>query len=612
MTTALQVVVMPAAAVSRSRLEHLTASGPFTICYLGNSYTAFEALARDLPPGWTMPVPGPLLNAAAERLRRSVIDLDIQAWPAGRNRLEWDASLLGERGPLASTMMINLARLVVFRQVLRQSGRHLIIADDVGFCRLLLREAMQNGGEAGWLAPGRRPDWRDYLGFVRTGLVGTVVGLRRRMSLLKNFIARKWKLTQLRRQHPVPLEALRTAGVVLTLWGRANTFPTQGRLAHENNYGRLPDILRHADFGLVYLVYPLTYIVPFQQILDNIAATSESVVLIEDVIPWWSIVPAIFSGLMFPRHIGKLVADGKDTSSLLRLEAVRDQRLASCAEAVLLRYVGPGLARLGARPELLLHLYEHQPWEKVLAAGVRRALPTTRVVGVQHAPFARNYLSFFPSRRALSDGASPDILLLSGVGYVSWFLAEGMPAERLRVVGALRYEGAMGETSPVGTTVLCCTGIDLDEAIELATKAARATDQTGLRLLVNFHPVTDAQFRAALLAGVDQGLGGRPEHVVFSPEPMRTLLTEAGTVLYTTSASCFEAILAGRRAIYVGRDLVLDYDKLPDDMARRVHTVEELRTLLLDRFEVGQQSAERLGQWLAPVVPASRIRALLV
>jgi hypothetical protein len=92
---------------------------------------------------------------------------------------------------------------------------------------------------------------------------------------------------------------------------------------------------------------------------------------------------------------------------------------------------------------------------------------------------------------------------------------------------------------------------------------------------------------------------------------MRELLERVATVLYTTSAACFEAVQAGRRAIYVGRDVVLDYDKLPDNIAVRCRSVDELRDLIKQRQTTGRQSAAALASWLEPVIdPASLCKRL--
>jgi hypothetical protein len=189
----------------------------------------------------------------------------------------------------------------------------------------------------------------------------------------------------------------------------------------------------------------------------------------------------------------------------------------------------------------------------------------------------------------------------------------GVPAARVGVLGATRYEGAQ-KLIPRGTSIVCCTGIDFDEAVELAMKAVRATAGLGRRLIINYHPITDDAFRAALRAQVQQALERETGPITFSTASVRELLRDAADVLYTTSAACFEAVQAGRRAIYVARDLQLDYDKLPAAIAVRCRSVEELRGVLATSEQLARY-AERsmeLRDWLGPVVGAATVKELLL
>jgi hypothetical protein len=610
-----QIVVIPVDAFDQDQIARLARIGSFTVCYLAGVYSRYAELRERLPSGWSMPPPGPALNRAAEQLRDAVINIDAQAQPPTLRRRLWEATLLAERGPLVSTLMINLARLVVFVEWAGRPGRHLVVVDDIAFGLLLLREARQRGWKANWLAPGWKINvWHRAIA-MRELLARCVDGARRRVSVIWRFAVRKIQLTWQRRHNALRLEELRKADLLVVVWGRADTFPKIGPVVQEFNFGRLPALLREAGFRIAYLAYPLTYVSRFASIAANALAAQEPVALTEDFIPWWAIIPAAFNGLTFPRQVGRLSALGIDATAVLRLEASRDRRLAVSAEASLLAHVGCGLARRGIRPGHVLHLYESQPWEKMLAYGLRRHLPSVRIVGVQHAPFAWNYVSFFPSRRSIAQGALPDQLLTLGEGYARWFRDAGVSPDRIAVLGAVRFETAAPAVAPRGPAVLCCTSIELEESIELATKAAAALEGLGITLIINFHPVTDEAFRASVRAAVRKAIGSAPEYATFSPAPMRDLLEQSGIVLYMSSAACFEAVAAGRAAVYVTRDLALDYDKLPNEMALRCSSGDTLREMMcghLDAVARTSQSNADLTQWLAPVVDADTLRHLLI
>jgi len=596
------IVIAPAARIDRARLTALTGKGTHSVLYLGTSYSHYMSVREALPAGWTMIEPGALLNAAADRMRDFFVNLDSHVWPKDKDRTAWDATRLGERGPLASPLMLNLSRLAMFVDVTARPGRHLVIGDDVTQCRLWAEEAQRRGHTVAWLGAVFEP---------LRALTRLLASVRRRAAIVRRFGSRKWALARARRRHPLPLDALRAADVMVTIWGRTNTFP-EGSLENEANYGALPKLLRQAGYSPAYLVYPL-YTLPFGEVLANAMQASDPVVFIEDLISWRSILTSAFVGLGIPAHLQPASVLGFDAGGVLRAEAERDRESAAMSEAWLLRDVGARLSALGVAPEFLLHLYEAQPWEKMLARGFRDHLPRTKIVGVQHSPFAYTYISFFPSARSIVERATVDLILTSGPNYARWFSEAGVPDDQVGVVGAIRYDGVAAGPSEPSSSILCCTGIDLDEAIELASKAAVATRGLGRRLVINFHPVTDETFRSTLRAEVKRAAGAHADHIVFSTATIRELLSEVGTVLYTTSAACFEAVQAGRAAIYVGRDLQLDYDKLPDPIAQRCRSVGELQDLLrqsnLGRLRA--QSPEALRPWLGRVVDAGSLAAML-
>ena len=584
-------------------MSALAATGSFSVLYLGDFYSRHETLRDHLPSGWAELIPGPLLNGAAGRLRDLVINLDSLVWPADRDPALWDATRLGERGPLTSPLMINLCRLLVFVEAIAMNERLLVIGDDVAQCRIWMAEAHKRGRSVTWLGPTAEP-LKALRRAIRIG--------KRRAAFVARFAMRKLQLAWLRRRHRLPREALRKCQLLLTVWGRRDTFPDNAPIAREANFGALPDLLNKAGFRVGYLVYPI-YTQTFKDVAVNALASVEPTILVEDLIPWSAIFKCALAGLGFATQVGELHVDDIDATSVLHIEADRERELAFCSEALLLRHAGRQLTKFGIHPDMLMHLYEAQPWEKMLARGVREGMhSSTRIVGVQHAPFSKEYISFFPSQQSLSQSV-PDLLLVAGEGYQRWMHEAGFPLERIGVLGAVRYHDVGPRSLTARDAILCCTGIDLDESLELATKAALATVGLNRSLVVNFHPVTDEVFRSMVRNEVLTAVRGRSGHIKFSTASVRNLLDETSVVLYTTSAACFDAVLSGRTAIYVGRDLALDYDKLPDTIALRCRSVEELRDLLSkpDLHAMSPQSSAALKDWLAPVVDAETLRSLL-
>jgi len=254
-----------------------------------------------------------------------------------------------------------------------------------------------------------------------------------------------------------------------------------------------------------------------------------------------------------------------------------------------------------------MYTFENQPWEKAMIAGFRRALPATRLVGVQHAPLAENYLSAYPSRRQWREGTVPDLLVTIGEDFRDRLVARGAPRERVIVGGALRYPsiltaqpGGRKPPSAGAHLVLATCSMDEREAFELAHKAADATSGLdGVRLAVNFHPMVSAQFRAAVRERIASLCDCR--HVDFVEGSAEEWLGKASIVLYSASGTAFEAVAREVPAVFVGSELALDLDKMAGEGGLRCRDVNELHRLiarLLDEPEFRRASIAAAQSYL--------------
>lgn len=579
----------------------LTPSGPYVVLYLGSHFDELTVLRGRLPSGWTLLPIGALLNRMARTLRPVFLNLDAAVLRPDAPRDWWDATHLAERNPLASNLSLNFARLATLREILAQQPRCLVLCDDRALCRLFYAEIKRMGHRVSWAKRGGR-----LPAVERLRAAGTIVrclarGLLVRIRGLVEFRRRQQLLRNLRRTRPLPLTALRGSQLLFVSWGRAENFPAGAALPFDTYLPRLAEAARDGAITFAYLMRTLPG-ADFRGFVRAALSCPLPVLVFEELVPISSALAAALSSLSLPFRLPSVRLAGQDITALLRFEAWRELGSWDVVTAFGHRVACRSLSRLGVRPEVMIHPYEHQPWEKLLRAGLRQWLPDTREIGVQHSPFAFDYLSLFPSRRELATDRAPDRLLVPGVGYAEWFRAEGYPADRLATIGAPRYERARHATRAGGETVLCCTGIELNESIELAATAAIASRGLGCPLVVNYHPVTDTEFRAALRAEVAR-LSDDCDHVQFIDAPAAQLINSARVVLYSTSAASFDALLAGKPAIYVGRAAALDYDKVPNGLALRCDGAADLRAKLDAIFSSGAPlpvDSTTLSRWLAP------------
>lgn len=599
-----EVVIISINSLNNKYCNDLIKTGPYTILFLASSFQEFGRIRRIFPKEWPCPILAKELNETAYKLRSIIVDLDSILWPENEDQNMWDASLLGERGPFSSNTMLNLARMELFLTLISNPRRYLVIVDDEAFGLCMLRSAEKHGVAVGWKSSLCYPSLIDRCVMVSSIIIDIYWILRRRLGIVFRFLIRKWQLVNFRRSRPLPINLLKDAEVLIVLWGRGKTFSSKDRLVKEYNYGQLPYLMDVEKIKKGYLIHPLTYVASYKDILNNSLETSEPVAFIEDFIPWWAILPAITVGLNFPKKLLKFTSSETDLSPLFRIEASKDRRLSVCVEAYLMRYVGLGLARHLINPNVVLYPYEAQPWEKLLIRGMRKFLKSVVIAGVQHVLFSKNYLSLIPSKRSLATGGFPDLILTAGYGYSKWFLEAGVAKEDILEIGALRYENkTFINTSEKTEYVLCCTGIELDEAIELATKAVLAVKSLKIPVLVSFHPVTDAVFHKKIYDALAIYKEYRDINIRFTSRPIKDLIQKSIAVLYTSSAVCFESIQAGKVAIYVGRDFNVDYDKLPDDIAIRCRSVNDLEDLIMKVLNGSLviPSKQTLQPWLGEV-----------
>jgi hypothetical protein len=569
---------------------------PATIWYFGDSYSLWIKLHEQTRRGHRLAPVGDVINRWAKDLIEPLRNLD--AAMVIRDPLAWAASGVGSRGRFETPVVPFTCCLAAFMEVMEAGGRHVFVVGDDDLSQAMYDAARTRGWRVGWVHPGaaRR---RSRLG----RLVQLLRAIRDRVASMRHYARRRLQSVRLRRRYPIDAEALCQADTVMVLWGRATTFSADDGQVHDGWFAQLPALLRNSGRRLAYVIQPLDWTDPYEAIIANALTSGEPVLMIEDAYTLADVLRAAIATFRSPARPRRQQAlGGMDLAPALEAALRREIRRGAPTLAHLQSGIGPLMRRLGMKPRAVIHLYEGQPWERTLRTSIRRALPQSLVVAVQHMPFPPLYLNFIPSAREIAEGEIPDDLIVLGPSTAEYFRSLGFPSGRLAVGGALRFASA--HNLPGGATgrdVLCCTGIDWHESIELADKAAQAVTRfPGLRLVVNFNPQVSAALKAEVRDFVRRRIADCSVAAIdFSDLGIRDLISSTGVVLYSDTNAAYEAFAAGCELIFVGRDCGLDYDKLPPGWATHCRSVDEI--------------AAALQRWLnrsTPVDRTERIRRL--
>jgi len=554
-----------------------------TVWFVSNDYLSWLALREVLPPSWRDGPVAERVAQAAKALRDDYRNLDRSLGLSEGDEVWWEASTLGERNANSSDVLLTAARLRMIDDILTKDGCHLLVADEA-FGRFLYQRMIAAGLAVGWERPGATPGLAERVRGWCWALRWRMRALRKNTFAALRFLQRILILRKLRWRHPLPLEALQRADVMMIAWTRPETF-AGGHLQQDAFLGELPGQLARAGHVLAFLAKPIWWVVPFRAIAEATLASGAPAVFVEDLVGIGDVLRALTEALLLSGRCRRLLR-GKAglLADAVRFEIPRQAERGAAVYAATLRNVGRGMKRLGLAPRFVVYLYENHPWEKTLTRGVRCYLADSQTVAVMHAPFPGLDVSYLPTDQDIAANHIPDLFMALGVKWRDEFLNLGFPAERLEMIGALRYGRMANVPMPDwdgNWRLLCCTGINLAESIELCVKAVKASSgRSGVSLTINFHPLADEHFRKILKEAVSCYGHCDLSHLVYSPLSVKDLLGQSHIILYENTAAAFDAGWSGRTLVHVGAEARLDLDTMVEGGAFQVRTVDELLRVL--------------------------------
>ncbi len=174
-------------------------------------------------------------------------------------------------------------------------------------------------------------------------------------------------------------------------------------------------------------------------------------------------------------------------------------------------------------------------------------------------------LNYFFSKDELPVLPFPDKVITTGKYTERLFKESGYDLEKVICGGAIRYVSLLDREKHVPTkkrtsspVILVTPSIDKNETVELSWKILEAFGQmNNYKIIFKFHP--DCPYSC-----IAKNLGILPEHFIVSDKPVSELLRESHVLLYTSSATCIEALSLGVPVLHIKSDFMIDRDNLSD------------------------------------------------
>ncbi|WP_172825495.1 glycosyltransferase [Geobacter sp. DSM 9736] len=247
----------------------------------------------------------------------------------------------------------------------------------------------------------------------------------------------------------------------------------------------------------------------------------------------------------------------------------------------------PFLRRLKEKnPDITTFIYpfENQPWEKVFCLAVRQFFPRARLIGYQHTMVQNMWLPYFPEATEWTAGLLPDQVACAGEASRQIFKNNGFPEKMLKIGGALRYAGLLGNLEKkvtkisVGNRILATLPIgENDSAALLHQLVVAFANNAAVSVRLKPHPTLLPPERIHTLL---PGSSSLPDNFEVVTGTADEALADADLLVYSNTTTAHDALGRGLPLIHVIPQTVISLDSWSSliDLPgfRSVATPEEL------------------------------------
>ncbi|MBU2549814.1 MAG: hypothetical protein KKB20_15475 [Proteobacteria bacterium] len=539
-------------------------------------YGRIIEIEEALPPTIQRMETGPAMRRAVQALRTPYYRLTADL---GRKHqsLAWWSNSISERNNMNSRLFLNCCYVDAARRLIERDGDLCLVCDDPTVLKIV----------AGCFASSRRIvvetsgrlNGRALNGYLHSFLyvLGTCVQGLWRWFQAKASLYWHDRAQKERPRGPADLDCL------VHTWADEKSFGANDRF-NDRYFTTLPDWLRQRGYKTASLVTVYAIERSFWRALEFFRKDPAAYILPEDYCTWYDYLFPVRLYLRRLRFGFKgLVLNGVDMSALFTMEKQRD-----AGSFVLLYYpLMKRLADKGVRPSVILEAFENMLSDKMVALGVKKYLPGTRLFGFFHLAVTQNILCNFIGPGEAEFAPLPDRIICNGPVFRDRLAEAGYPEDKLSVGVALRYQylwkqkapdesEALGFQPPAGPMrILVPLPLVEDGALELIGKTMAAAGND-YHIYLKPHPMG-----LGLLDRLPDGIRSRVQALTGS---MDEALARTDVVVTAATSAALDAVLSGKPLVRLGREAEIDLDPLEglESLDRVYYSPKEIKAVLAD------------------------------
>lgn len=344
--------------------------------------------------------------------------------------------------------------------------------------------------------------------------------------------------------------------VALHSWADARSFLSPGRYT-DIYFGDLGKKIERQGLDCVYIV----------NVLPTLFYPSAFMKLRSSGIPWilfeeFLHVADVFTAVRLKRAVLKNIPkntrlSGLDISDLIKEEWARDLRDTRPEQSYLWYKASSALAGQ-ADIHSVFYTFENHIWEKMFILGFRSSRRPVRMIGYAHVTVNPMELLYTISGSEKNIIPLPDFIAVNGARSKEVLVESGFPADRISIVGSLRYENVR-QAIDAGAhhehkNILLVLSADINRSIEMIAKSTMAFGGLeGVAVLVKPHPTMK-------ISSLDHYIRQMPQNFSATDQPISRSLPDIDLMVYSDSTAAVEAAINGIPLVHLKSDYSIDVD----------------------------------------------------